>query len=151
MEVESKRLERYADWLDTRFRIPGTNITFGLDFIIGLFPIVGDIFTLGLSGILLIIMIRRGASGKALSLMILNTSLDATIGTIPVIGDIFDLFFKANKRNLDIFQDHFEGDKHEGSAWPVVITLIVIILLIIVGLTFLIYQIFAWSIDLINS
>lgn len=151
MEVESKQLERYADWLDTKFRIPGTNITFGLDFIIGLFPIIGDIFTLGLSGILLIIMIRKGASGKALSLMILNTSLDATIGTIPVIGDIFDLFFKANKRNLDIFQDHFEGDKHRGSAWPVVLTLIVIILLIIVGLIYLIYQIFAWSIDLINS
>ena len=151
MNEDHKNLERYADWLDTKFRIPGTRVTFGLDFIIGLFPIVGDIFTLGLSGVLVIIMVRKGASGKALSLMILNTALDSTLGSIPIFGDVFDLFFKANRRNLNLFQDHFQEGKHQGSAWTVVLILIAIIILLMLGLIYLIYKIFAWSWFLISE
>ncbi len=130
MQDQTKNIERYADWLDTKFKIPGTNVTFGLDFIIGLFPVVGDVLSFSLSGGLLILMVRKGASGRALSLMIVNILLDVTLGSIPVVGDLFDLFFKANKRNLDLFQDHFEEGEHQGSAWPVVWTVLVILLIL---------------------
>ncbi len=132
MPNHTKNLERYADLLDTKFRIPGTKIRFGLDFIIGLFPVVGDVFSLTLSGGLLMMMVKKGASGRALILMILNIALDATIGSIPVVGDLFDLFFKANKRNLDLYQDHFEEGAYQGSAWPVILAVMAIVLVTIV-------------------
>lgn len=138
------KIAKYSDWLDTRFRIPGTRIQFGLDFIIGLFPVVGDIVSFSLSGGLLLLMIRKGASGKALSLMILNISLDALLGSIPFLGDVFDLFFKANKRNLDLFQAHFEEGKHQGSAWPVIFALLLILLLILTVIFYLAVRLVAW-------
>lgn len=133
------RIEKYSDLLDTRFRIPFTNIRFGFDFLIGLFPGLGDILSFTLSGGLLFMMIRKGASGKALALMIVNIILDATIGAIPLVGDIFDLFFKANKRNLDLFQAHFQEGEHKGSAWPVVVTVLVVFSILLVLVGYLIY------------
>ena len=113
---QNQRIERYSDLLDTKFRIPFTNIRFGFDFLIGLIPGLGDILSFTLSGGLLLMMIRKGASGKALALMLVNIILDATLGSIPLIGDIFDLFFKANKRNLDLFQAHFQEGAVSGLA-----------------------------------
>ncbi|MBK8704697.1 MAG: DUF4112 domain-containing protein [Saprospiraceae bacterium] len=40
-------LDHASSLLDNRFRIPGTNIRFGLDFLIGLIPYAGDIFLSG--------------------------------------------------------------------------------------------------------
>lgn len=134
--LNHRNIIKYSDWLDTKFRIPGTGITFGFDFLIGLFPVFGDVLTFSLSGGLLLIMVKKGASGKALSKMILNILLDVVVGSIPFFGDIFDLFFKANKRNLDLFQAHFEEGKHQGSAWPVIIT---VLIALIVLLTLVIY------------
>jgi hypothetical protein len=136
---EHQRIEKYSDLLDTKFRIPFTNIRFGFDFLIGLFPGLGDILSFTLSGGLLLMMVRKGASGKALALMIVNIILDTTIGAIPVLGDIFDLFFKANKRNLDLFQAHFEEGAHKGSAWPVVLTVLVVFTILLIGIGYLIY------------
>lgn len=143
-QATSEKIAKYSDWLDTRFRIPGTRITFGLDFIIGLFPVVGDILSFGLSGGLLLVMVRKGASGRALSLMILNISLDALFGSIPFFGDIFDLFFKANKRNLNLFQSHFEEGKHQGSAWPVIIIILLVLIGIFVLIIYLAIKLVEW-------
>jgi len=73
-------------------------------------------------------MIKKGASGKALVLMILNITLDVIFGSLPVVGDIFDLFFKANKRNLNLYQDHFEDGEHTGSAWPIILGVLVLLI-----------------------
>ena len=141
---EHRNIERYSEWLDTKFRIPGTSITFGLDFLIGLFPVVGDVVSFGLSGGLLLIMIKKGASGKALSLMIVNIALDAIFGSLPFFGDIFDLFFKANKRNLDLFQSHFEEGKHRGSAWPVILSILAILLVVLVAICYVAIKLVEW-------
>lgn len=149
---DHRKIIKYADWLDTKYKIPGTNIRFGLDFIIGLFPVVGDVVSFSLSGGLLMLMVRKGASGKALGLMILNILLDAIFGSIPVIGDIFDLFFKANKRNLNLFQAHFEEGKHQGSAWGIILTVVLVLFLCLVLIIYLVIQLvklFAYIIILI--
>jgi hypothetical protein len=137
----NRSMKRYADYLDTKFKLPGTNIRFGFDFLIGLVPGFGDVVSFLLSSGLILAMIKKGASGKALSLMIVNVILDTTLGSIPLIGDVFDLFFKANKRNLDLFQDHFQEGKYEGSAWKVIIPILLILILILVGIAYLIYLI----------
>jgi hypothetical protein len=142
--VRDQRLERYADWLDTKFRIPGTQITFGLDFIMGLIPGVGDAFGVLLSTGLLLMMIRKGASGRAVALMVLNVLIDGLVGMIPVIGDVFDLFFKANKRNLNIYQDHFEEGKHMGGAGWVILIVVAYIGLTIALFIWMLFSLILW-------
>ncbi len=125
-------VDRTARLLDTRFRIPGTNIRFGADFLLGLIPGAGDVISLLLSGSLVITMARHGASGRVLLKMLFNVALDALVGTIPVLGDIFDLAYKANYRNLQLLKDHYEVGAHRGSARPFIVGLLVVILLVVV-------------------
>jgi len=127
-------LERLADFLDTRYRIPGTNIRFGADFLIGLVPYAGDVVAFGISSVLVLAMARQGASGMVLAKMIGNVLLDASVGTIPILGDLFDLGYKANRRNLKLLQEHYEEGKHQGSAWWLV-ALVLLILLALIGLS----------------
>ena len=44
-----EQLRRIAELLDGQFRIPGTDIEFGLDAIIGLLPGIGDLISGGIS------------------------------------------------------------------------------------------------------
>ncbi|NBC10008.1 MAG: DUF4112 domain-containing protein [Bacteroidetes bacterium] len=131
---EFPALERLADFLDTRYRIPGTNIRFGADFLIGLVPYAGDVVAFGISSVLVLAMARQGASGMVLAKMIGNVLLDASVGSIPILGDLFDLGYKANRRNLKLLEEHYEEGKHQGSAWWVV-ALVLLILLALIGLS----------------
>ena len=86
------------------------------------------------------LMVGRGASGRALSLMVVNIALDAILGSLPFVGDIFDLFFKANRRNLNLYQDHFEDNEHQGSAWPVIVSVLIVIIAVIILVAWLIIK-----------
>src|SRR5262245_40398006 len=90
-----KNLEWLAKLMDSQFRIPGTNIRFGLDAIIGLIPGGGDFATFVVSAIMLSTLAKRGASGYLLARMTTNIVIDALVGSIPILGDIFDVAFKA--------------------------------------------------------
>lgn len=136
-----KWLDTATKLMDNRFRIPGTDIRFGFDSLIGLIPGVGDVATLGVSGMLVSVMVRKGASGMVVVKMMGNTLLDATIGSIPILGDIFDLKFKANRRNLELLREHYEEGEHEGSAWPVVI----IVMVLTFGFIFMIAWLVWWG------
>ena len=125
-------VERWTDLLDTKFAIPGTNIRFGADFLLGLIPGVGDSISLGFSGMLIVNMAKYGASSQLIVRMLLNVLLDTTLGSIPLLGNVFDLFYKANQRNLRLMQEHYEEGKHSGSAVPLLI-LVAIVLLLAIG------------------
>src|SRR6187200_2266810 len=88
-----RKLGRLAKLLDAQFRIPGTDIRFGLDGLIGLIPGAGDLSTFAVSGYMLWVMANNGASGFVLARMTLNILIDALIGSIPILGDIFDIAF----------------------------------------------------------
>ncbi|WP_417497785.1 DUF4112 domain-containing protein [Maricaulis sp.] len=105
---ELARLETLADWLDTRFRIPGTTIRFGLDGLIGLVPGLGDLAMLAPAFYLIVRAASLGAPLHVLARMLVNTSLDLVIGAIPVVGDIFDVAFKANRRNTALLARFLE-------------------------------------------
>ena len=105
-EAEIRRLENLADWLDSRFVIPGTTIRFGLDSLLGLIPGLGD-GVLALPSVYLILSAHRmGVSGLVLVQMIANVVIDMLLGTVPVLGDIFDVGFKANRRNVALLRRH---------------------------------------------
>jgi len=128
-------VDRLTDLLDTKFLIPGTNIRFGLDFLLGLIPGFGDAVSLAISGVMIATMARHGVSARLVARMLFNVLLDAVVGTIPLLGNVFDLFFKANTRNLQLMRQYYEKDLHRRSVWPVVFAVILVI-------TFLVFAAF---------
>lgn len=91
---------------DELIEVPGTGRRFGLDPIIGLVPVLGDIAG-GLAAFWIIAEAARFQIPKiVLARMIWNAGLDMLIGAIPFIGDVFDFFSKANERNLALFRRH---------------------------------------------
>jgi hypothetical protein len=92
------RLKKLEQRLDRQFSFLG--VQFGLDGIIGLVPVVGDVFT-GAMGLYLILEARRlGAKRWTMARMLVNWALDFGLGAIPVLGDFFDIAFKSNTKNL---------------------------------------------------
>lgn len=105
------RLRKWAEHLvtllDDRFRIPGTDVRFGLDPVIGiLFPGIGDAVTGAGSIGLLALALRRGVPRVILFRMILNILVDVFAGALPIVGDIFDVAYKSNRRNLELIREH---------------------------------------------
>lgn len=115
-DADLTRLDALATLLDNRFRIPGTEIRFGLDGIIGLVPYVGDLAGFVVSGILMRIMIRRGAGPLLMLRMMSNFTFDAVMGIIPVAGDLFDFGYKANRRNVELLKKYYADGKAHPSA-----------------------------------
>tara|TARA_Y100000741_G_C18195975_1_gene535566 strand:+ start:571 stop:930 length:360 start_codon:yes stop_codon:yes gene_type:complete len=105
------RLRQLSENLDESFTIPGTNVKFGMDALLGLVPGGGDL----VSGIFSLYMLRAAIKMKlpkrAIFSMLVNILLDTTIGIIPVAGDIFDIFWKSNKRNLKIIEKHLANKR----------------------------------------
>lgn len=99
-------LRRWARLFDSAFRIPGTNIRFGIDPIIGLVPGVGDLA----SPVLSLFMIWQGARMRVpkivLARMVFNAVIDALSGVVPVAGDLFDFGWKATEWNLALLERH---------------------------------------------
>ncbi|WP_207424111.1 DUF4112 domain-containing protein [Desertivirga brevis] len=137
-------VEKLSYLLDEQFRLPGTKFRFGLDPILNLIPFAGDMSGLLISAALVLTLAKNGASSKIVTLMVLNIVLDATIGAIPIIGHVFDFFFKANKRNIRLLNEHYVEGKHQGSGKGVLIGVGLVLLVIFILMIYLLWQITAW-------
>lgn len=149
LAVEYEWIEKVTTFLDSKFKIPGTNFRFGLDPLLGLLPGIGDVSSFLISSLLVLAMIRHGASGKVTALMTINILLDTLIGGIPIVGNIFDFFFKANKRNLRLLKRHHIQGRYKGSAKGVLIITALVLLILLVGIVFLFWKLIELGIDLI--
>jgi hypothetical protein len=145
---ELQWIESLAHVMDNAFRIPGTNIRFGLDPIIGLIPAAGELMTFGISGLMVMIMARRGVSRKVLLMMAGNVLLDSIVGSVPFIGDLFDLGFKANQRNLSLLKKHYHEGKHQGSGIGLIIIVALVLLACLALLIFGIWKLGGYIKDL---
>lgn len=141
-------IEEMARLMDSKFRIPGTRFRFGLDPILGLLPVIGDVSSFAISGGLLLYMMRFGVSRKVIILMLLNIVLDTVIGSIPIIGQLFDFYYKANNRNINLLRKHYHEQKYQGSGtWilvSVALVLVALIFLMLWGLWKLIDWLYAF-------
>lgn len=97
-----RRLRWLARLLDDAVQIPGTNITIGLDGVVGLVPGIGDLVTFGLSAFIINEARRLGTPRHILALMVANVGIDLLVGAVPLVGDVADVMFKANRRNLKL-------------------------------------------------
>ena len=109
-------VERVARLMDSQFRLPGTRFRFGLDPLLGLLPVVGDLSTLAVSGALLLTMMRHGASGAVVVRMALNILLDTVVGAVPILGNVFDFAYKSNERNVALLRRHYAEGRYRGSG-----------------------------------
>lgn len=133
--------------MDSVFSIPGTNIRFGLDPILGLLPGLGDTIATFVSVLLIAQSARYGVPKVVLARMALNAGLNASIGAIPVVGDAFSFWFKSNDKNYALLRRH-AGTQRPASRkdWIFVIALIgalvLVLVLVIAGAATLLSKLF---------
>ncbi|MEQ1510603.1 MAG: DUF4112 domain-containing protein [Sphingopyxis sp.] len=96
--------------LERSLVIPGTRITIGLDSIVGLVPVIGDVITAAMGAYIVWEAHNLGLPKWKLARMAGNIAIDTAFGAVPLAGDLFDLMFKSNSRNLRIVKRHM--DKH---------------------------------------
>jgi len=104
-EQRLKRLEAAAKLLDVAFILPGTNIRYGVDGLIGLIPVVGDIIATGLSLWLVNEARALGAPWHVTARMLGNVAFQGVVGTVPIAGDAIDVLFRANMRNARLLRN----------------------------------------------
>lgn len=105
-----QRVEALEKLLERSFTVPGTKIPLGMDSIIGLIPVIGDVVTAAMGAYIVWEARNLGMSKWQLMRMTANVGVDTAIGAIPLLGDAFDLVFRSNSRNLRIITKHL--DKH---------------------------------------
>jgi len=107
-EQRLARLDALAKLLDVAFIVPGTNVRYGIDGLIGLIPVIGDLITTAIS--LWVVREARalGAPWHLTMRMLGNVALDGAVGIVPLVGDAFDVMFRANVRNVKMLQRWLE-------------------------------------------
>lgn len=108
------RLERLATLLDEAFVVPGTSLRVGIEPLLGLVPVVGDVAGLAIGGWFVAEALRLGAPPELVRRMVGNLVVDAAVGAVPLAGDLFDFAFKAHRRNAALLGAHL--DRLEGRA-----------------------------------
>jgi hypothetical protein len=99
------RLEALANLLDIAFIVPGTNIRFGFDALVGLVPGIGDALTTAVSLWMVSEARALGVPRHLIARMLGNVALDGLVGAVPLLGDAFDVMFKSNRRNMQLLRN----------------------------------------------
>lgn len=105
-----QRVEMLELLLERSLTIPGIKFPIGLDAVVGLVPVLGDLITAALGAYMVWEGRNLGMSRWQLLRMAGNVGMDTLIGALPVVGDAADFLFRSNSRNLKIIKRHL--DKH---------------------------------------
>ena len=138
-------LRRIEFLLDEAFRIPGTQVRFGLDGVIGLVPGLGDLLAGVASLVIPLAAWIRGVPYVTLARMATNLGVGVLVGTIPLFGDIFDILWKANRRNYRLLTRHLgEPRRHTWRDWCFLLLLAAIMALVFALPLLLVAWLIAW-------
>jgi Domain of unknown function (DUF4112) len=154
-QAVARNLARVAWLMDHVVTIPGTKISIGLDAVLGLLPIGGDLLTgLVQAGLVLVALRHYKVPRTIAARMMANVLLDVAVGSIPIVGDLFDVAFKANTRNIKLLEpyglestiageysrhpgSHMIDLKPRGTPWryivPIAAVLIIALTLVLIG------------------
>lgn len=139
-----------AKMMDTAFVVPGTNIRFGLDPILGLVPGLGDTLTSFISTFLIFQSARYGVPKVVIARMAMNVMANTVIGAIPVAGDAFSVYFKSNAKNYELLRRHAGTQQRKSTAgdWAFVIAVLAVvvsvILFVIIGIAVVLSKLGDW-------
>jgi hypothetical protein len=110
-----RRIEAMEKLLERSFTIPGTRQQFGLDVVLDLLPVAGDLIGTILGAWIVWEARNLGMSKWQIARMAGNVGIDTLLGAIPWVGAIPDFFFRSNSRNLKIIKRHLD-QYHPGTA-----------------------------------
>ena len=105
-----QRIETMELLLERAFTLPVVNRKVGLDAVLGLVPVAGDVLAAVMGGYLIWEARNLGLPKWKLLRMAGNVAFDTALGAVPVVGDVFDFLFRSNSRNLKIIRKHL--DRH---------------------------------------
>ncbi len=134
---------RWTNLLDSAVRIPLTRITFGLDVILGLVPILGDFAGLLCGVPILVVALKRRRPFVVILAMVANALLDAVVGSVPVLGNLFDLFWKAHQKNLQLLENPGSLAGILREAWWKLAGLVAVVALLLILAVYLVV-VFLW-------
>ena len=133
-----RRAQVVASVLDDAIRVPGTDIRFGIDPLVGLVPGLGDLLGGAASMYIILEAARAGAPASVLARMALNVGVDTLVGSVPILGDLFDFAWKSNARNVKLLARHVQAPAQTRRAsTALVVFLLAAIALVVVGVSVL--------------
>jgi hypothetical protein len=130
-EEKLLRLKLLGNRLDEIITIPGTKYKIGVDPIIGIFPVIGDLLGSIISIYIIYSGSKMGVSSQVIAKMSINLGIDFIVGLIPVFGDIFDMGWKANKKNIELIEKNINKTKENYSFSNLIIATLTILILVV--------------------
>jgi hypothetical protein len=125
--ASERRIAYVAHLLDDLVVVPGTNARVGLDPLIGLIPVVGDLVAAVMGAWIVLESARFKVPGIVMIRMILNAFVDFVIGLIPFLGDILDFGFKGNRMNLELFHRYaLDPGEDTSGHWAFILGLLAV-------------------------
>lgn len=133
-----RHLDDLANLLDNSIQIPGLKFRIGVESLLGMIPIFGDILGAAISSYILFLAAKLGAAKITLLRMALNVAIESAVGVVPIVGDLFDFGWKANRRNVDLLKAHLKDPtKARRTDWVFALLMILALIAIL--------ALFAWA------
>lgn len=135
-----------ALWMDEFIQIPGTRIRFGLDPLLGVFPVVGGLISSAVSLVVLLEAVRLGIPKSVVTRMACNIVANDLLDSIPILGNIASVFFRSNSRNLALLRRWQTGDRvavTRASRW-IVAAVFAGFLVLLAGLCYFGFVMMSW-------
>lgn len=127
-------IRQIRKWMDEAVTIPGSKLKVGLDPIIGLIPVIGDLSSAAIGGYILHAANKLGVPTNVMVRMLFNLVIDALIGFIPVVGDYLDVLYKANSKNVALIeQSILNRETTARSSWWRLIAVLGVFGLVVLG------------------
>jgi hypothetical protein len=101
-----RRVEAVAYLMDDAFGVPGTDVRFGLDPVMGILPVAGDGVAALFSLYIVVEAAVAGVPPATLARMLAIVAVDTVVGSVPLLGPVFDAVWKANVWNVATLERH---------------------------------------------
>ena len=112
-EAALERVRKTAKVLDNAVEIPGTGIGVGLDPVLSVLPVAGDLTAAAISMYIVAEAARIGVPREKLLRMTFNVGVDVVGGSIPVLGTLVDTLWQANQYNVSHIEEHLGVDSED--------------------------------------
>ena len=101
------QIDRTARVMDRLIPLPG-GAGIGLDAVLGLVPVVGDVASFAASTLILVRAAQLGAPERLLTQLVAIACTDLVIGAVPVVGDLVDVAYQANIKSARLIREFVE-------------------------------------------
>jgi len=152
IDATRRHVAALAWLLDESFALPGTRHRFGIGPLIGLLPVVGDLFGAAAGSYIVLRAIQGGLPRVVIAQMSFNVLLNALVGIVPLAGDAFDFLYKSNTRNLRLFERHaLDPTRSTRGSWLFFGAIIAVVVVLVVVAVMVLGAIAAAILDVLQA